>query len=92
MLTSKPAQLGCTIKQLKVDKLLVIFGPTSSGKTDLSLILADYMNDKYKIKSKIISTDSRQLYRGIDIGTTKNRKNITEKNLATSSATFTGID
>jgi tRNA dimethylallyltransferase len=43
--------------------LIVIVGPTGSGKTDLSLDVAQYFH------APIISTDSRQFYRGIPIGT-----------------------
>jgi tRNA dimethylallyltransferase len=43
--------------------LLVILGPTASGKTEVSLLLTEY----YDIE--IISADSRQLYKGLDIGT-----------------------
>ncbi len=45
--------------------LLVILGPTASGKTALSLELAHALN------GEIISTDSRQIYREIDIGSDK---------------------
>lgn len=45
--------------------LIVILGPTASGKTDLSLKLAA------KFKSEIVSADSRQVYRGMDLGTDK---------------------
>lgn len=43
--------------------LLVIVGPTGSGKTDLSIRLAQHYG------APILSTDSRQLYRGMPIGT-----------------------
>ena len=43
--------------------LVVIAGPTGSGKTDLSIRVARHYH------SPIISTDSRQFYRGIPIGT-----------------------
>lgn len=43
--------------------LLVLLGPTSVGKTELSLRLAKLLS------SPIISADSRQIYRGIRIGT-----------------------
>ncbi|MFP4527686.1 MAG: tRNA (adenosine(37)-N6)-dimethylallyltransferase MiaA [Candidatus Kapaibacterium sp.] len=43
--------------------IIVILGPTASGKTEVSLRLADYFN------IEIISADSRQLYRHLDIGT-----------------------
>ncbi|MFO0763822.1 MAG: tRNA (adenosine(37)-N6)-dimethylallyltransferase MiaA [Candidatus Gracilibacteria bacterium] len=44
---------------------IIIFGPTACGKTALSLEIAQYM------RSKVISADSRQIYRGLDIGTGK---------------------
>ena len=48
-------------------KLIVIYGPTACGKTAMSIEVAKYLN------SEIISTDSRQIYRGLDIGTGKIR-------------------
>lgn len=50
-----------------IDKtpLLVICGPTGSGKTSLALSLADHF------PIEIISADSRQVYRQMDIGTAK---------------------
>ena len=46
-------------------KVIVLVGPTGSGKTKLSLILAGLLN------SEIISADSRQFYKGLNIGTAK---------------------
>lgn len=46
-------------------KTLVIVGPTASGKSDLAITLAK------KYDGEIISADSRQVYRGMDIGTGK---------------------
>jgi tRNA dimethylallyltransferase len=46
-------------------KLLVICGPTATGKTGLALFLAK------KFKGELISADSRQVYKGMDIGTGK---------------------
>ncbi|MFA6526100.1 MAG: tRNA (adenosine(37)-N6)-dimethylallyltransferase MiaA [Candidatus Buchananbacteria bacterium] len=46
-------------------KLIVILGPTATGKTKLAVSLAR------KFKGEIISADSRQVYRGMDIGTGK---------------------
>ncbi len=46
-------------------KLIVILGPTASGKTELSIKLAK------KFNGQIVSADSRQIYKGIDIGTGK---------------------
>ena len=45
--------------------LLAIVGPTASGKTALSILLAE------KLGGEIISADSRQIYRYLDIGTAK---------------------
>ena len=45
--------------------LIVIVGPTASGKTDLALRLAK------KFNGEIISADSRQVYKGLNIGTAK---------------------
>jgi len=56
------------IKQLKSflktakNPLVVILGPTASGKTALSLKIA------HEISGEIISTDSRQIYKGLEIG------------------------
>nr|MCU0466414.1 tRNA (adenosine(37)-N6)-dimethylallyltransferase MiaA [Anaerolineae bacterium] len=45
--------------------LLVILGPTSVGKTSLTLELADHL------PVEVVSADSRQIYRQMDIGTAK---------------------
>lgn len=50
---------------LKNNTVIIIAGPTASGKTDLSLHLAQ------EFDSEIISADSRQLYKYLDIGTAK---------------------
>lgn len=44
---------------------IVILGPTASGKTRLAALVAD------KINGEIISADSRQVYRGMNLGTGK---------------------
>ena len=46
-------------------KVIILVGPTCSGKTDLSLLLAE------KIKAEIISADSRQVFKYLNIGTAK---------------------
>ena len=48
------------------DPLLVVLGPTASGKTLFSIELAQYLKN-----ADVINADSRQLYRGMDIGTAK---------------------
>src|SRR3989338_4804786 len=45
--------------------MIIIYGPTATGKTDLAVKLAK------KYKGEIISADSRQVYRGLDIGSGK---------------------
>lgn len=51
-----------------MNKLLVVTGPTGVGKTKFSITLAK------KFNGQIISADSRQVYRGMDIGTAKPTK------------------
>lgn len=62
-----------------MEPLLVICGPTATGKTKLALQLAKEFN------GEIVSADSRQIYRGMDIGTGKdtleNRKKKIEKRI-----------
>lgn len=48
---------------MSIKRLLVVVGPTGSGKTDLSIRLALHYG------APILSTDSRQVYRGMPIGT-----------------------
>ena len=50
---------------LRPPSLVVIVGPTAAGKTALSLDLAEALG------GEIVSADSRQIYRGMDIGTAK---------------------
>ena len=51
--------------QLKRARILAIVGPTASGKTAAGIALAK------KFDGEIVSADSRQIYRGMDIGTAK---------------------
>ncbi len=48
-----------------MQKIIVIEGPTASGKTDLGIQLAR------QFKGEVISADSRQIYKHLDIGTAK---------------------
>lgn len=83
----------------KRPQLIVITGPTASGKTDLSLRIAfwinqhkkelwNFSNNKERFFSKeflkqswveIVNADSRQLYKGMDIGTAKPSQKEREK-------------
>src|SRR3990167_4760915 len=53
-------------------KVIAVVGPTASGKTALGIYLAK------KLGGEIISADSRQVYKGLDIGTGK----VTKKEMA----------
>lgn len=50
---------------MKKGKVIIILGPTASGKTSLSIELAK------KFNGEIVSADSRQVYTGLDLGTGK---------------------
>lgn len=56
--------------------LITILGPTASGKTPLAAALA------YDLKTEIISADSRQIYRGMDLGTGKDLADYTVRGTA----------
>lgn len=45
--------------------LIVVLGPTAAGKSSLGIVLAQHF------QGEIVSADSRQVYRGLDIGTAK---------------------
>lgn len=47
------------------NKIIVVLGPTSSGKSEVAIKLAK------KFNGEIISADSRQVYRGLDVGSGK---------------------
>lgn len=46
-------------------KIIVIVGPTASGKSDIANVLASQIN------AEVVSADSMQIYKGMDIGTGK---------------------
>jgi tRNA dimethylallyltransferase len=50
---------------MKKQRLIVVCGPTATGKSDFAVELAKKMN------GEVISADSRQVYRGLDIGSGK---------------------
>jgi tRNA dimethylallyltransferase len=49
----------------RLPKLVVLLGPTASGKSGLGITLAQHFD------GEIVSADSRQVYRGLDLGTAK---------------------
>ncbi len=67
-----PQQKKIPTKQKK-KKVIVLSGPTAVGKTQISLKIAMILN------GEIVSADSMQVYRGMDIGTAKVSKSEREK-------------
>ena len=66
-----------TAADIAFDKrMITILGPTASGKTNLAAHLAAQLN------AEIISADSRQVYRGMDIGTGKDLADYTVEGYA----------
>ncbi len=59
-------------KKSTLPKVIIIVGPTASGKSALAIKLAK------KFNGEVVSADSRQVYRGLDIGTGK----VTSKEMA----------
>ena len=53
------------MKKSRQEKILIILGPTASGKSALAVELAK------KFNGEVISADSRQVYKGLDIGSGK---------------------
>lgn len=53
------------VNQFSKSKIIVVLGPTASGKSDLAVKIAQ------KFNGEIISADSRQVYKGLDIGSGK---------------------
>jgi tRNA dimethylallyltransferase len=50
---------------LRVQRVVVVTGPTASGKSDLAVALAQ------RLGGEVVNADSMQVYRGMDIGTAK---------------------
>lgn len=61
---------------MEIHELICILGPTATGKTSLAVSLAAEMN------AEIISADSRQVYKGLDIGTGKDLKEYTQNTIS----------
>jgi tRNA dimethylallyltransferase len=53
------------VREESLPRLIVILGPTAAGKSGLGIALA------LRFNGEIVSADSRQVYRGMDIGTAK---------------------
>ena len=61
---------------MKTDRMITILGPTASGKTPLAAALAHRLWQEGRA-AEIISADSRQVYRRMDIGTGKDLEDYT---------------
>ena len=61
----QPAEIGYLESMRSLPKLLVLLGPTATGKSDLGVELALEFN------GEVISADSRQVYKNLDLGTGK---------------------
>ena len=66
-------------------KILVVVGPTASGKSDLAVYLAK------KFGGEVISADSRQVYKGLDVGTGKVPRDPNSYKLKAKSYFYKGI-
>jgi tRNA dimethylallyltransferase len=62
--------VGTPATSVPVAPLVVLGGPTATGKTGLAIALAERLLAR-GIPAEVISADSRQVYRGLDIGTAK---------------------
>src|SRR3990167_2216383 len=51
-------------------KIIVVLGPTASGKSDVGVALARQFN------GEVVAADSRTVYRGMDVGTAKPKCNV----------------
>ena len=54
-----------------MNPLITVIGPTATGKSDLAVALAIHIQEKFGKTVEIISADSRQIYKHLDIGTGK---------------------
>jgi len=68
------SNLGSTFSPM-ISRLLIISGPTATGKTGLAVKIAR------KLGGELVSADSRQIYRGMDIGTGKDHPKTTPVHL-----------
>ena len=53
---------------MRFDKTVVILGPTASGKTGVSIEIAEELA-KFGLGAEVVSADSRAIYRGMELGT-----------------------
>ncbi len=68
----------CNCKSSLKYNCIIILGPTAVGKTQLAVRIADYFSKKSN-NAQIISCDSRQVYKGLDLGSGKDIEEYTLK-------------
>src|SRR5690349_15737891 len=62
-----PSDPTATIADMSaLDRVVVVVGPTASGKSDLAMAIAQRLG-----AAEVVNADSMQLYRGMDVGTAK---------------------
>lgn len=64
-------QVPLSAQMTEKPKIITVLGPTAIGKSDLAVDIALYLKEKHGIEAHIISADSRQVYRHLDLGTGK---------------------
>jgi len=70
LITGKPFSRSCGSEQMSQEKIIILSGPTATGKSRLAIELALNLRAR-GIPAEIISADSAQIYRHMDIGTDK---------------------
>jgi len=62
-----------------MDKVIAIYGPTTSNKLGLALSLSKYIWGKYQVASEVVNTDSRKIYRDFKISQSLPKKSLLQK-------------
>ena len=52
-------------------KIITVLGPTAIGKSDLAVELAIFLKNTHNLNCEVVSADSRQVYKYLDLGTGK---------------------
>lgn len=53
------------------NEIIVVLGQTATGKSDLAVLIAKYIKKNFNIPCEIVSADSRQVYKKLNLGTGK---------------------
>lgn len=63
-----------------MEKVIAIYGPTTSGKLSLALHLSKYIWGKFHLEPEIVNTDSRKIYQGFIISQSLPLPSLSSKN------------